>query len=44
LIETPQSGNLPYFEALGAVLEHELVHSSSGAEPGGTAVRGGLAA
>ena len=44
LIEKPLSGDRPYFEALGAVLTHELVRLDSGAPSSVPPVRGGLAA
>jgi AraC-like DNA-binding protein len=44
LIEVPRRENLPYFEALGAVLMHELVRLNKGTNPNQSAVRGGLAA
>jgi AraC family transcriptional regulator len=42
LIESSRPENVPYFEALGAVLAHELVRLNGGAGSG--PVRGGLAA
>lgn len=43
LLENPQSANLAYFEALGTVLMHELVHLSR-ADRIEARVKGGLAA
>jgi len=44
LIEKPVSANRLYFEALGAVLAHELVRLHAGAPSSVPPVRGGLAA
>ena len=44
LIENSPSTNRPYFDALGAVLAHELVRLNSGAPSSVPPVRGGLAA
>jgi AraC family transcriptional regulator len=44
LIEKPLSANRLYFEALGAVLAHELVRLHTGAPSSVPPVRGGLAA
>jgi AraC-like DNA-binding protein len=44
LVEPPRSEGRGYFEALGAVLMHEVVRLNSRADAGATAVRGGLAA
>ena len=44
LLETPTPKNLPYFEALGVVLVHEVARLDSRADRVGSQVRGGLAA
>jgi AraC family transcriptional regulator len=44
LIENSPSTNRPYFDALGAVLAHELVRLNSGTPSSVPPVRGGLAA
>lgn len=44
LIESPESDNRPYLEALGRVLAHELLRTQQGSPQTKTMVRGGLTA
>ena len=44
LIESPESDNRAYLEALGRVLVHELVRTKPGSPQAKTMIRGGLAA
>jgi AraC-like DNA-binding protein len=44
LMESPESDNRDYLEALGRVLAHELVRLQQGSAPAKRLVRGGLAA
>ena len=43
LVESPESNNQPYFEALGIVLAHELVRANGGRRCVKSPARGGLA-
>jgi AraC family transcriptional regulator len=43
LVESPESDNQPYFEALGVVLAHELVRANGGRACVKSPARGGLA-